>query len=144
MVEENIDDILLNIVESDAMFISDIKRYWCVVTSYDNFEEMIIAPILKMKKMFPNVPDSEWKSIIKEYDIPAMEGDHINMIMKYYTHQELKELLNEYENNPVLRKSLKKSIDMREESLDISGKWLNRFNDIIQSRLNKWKDRDYI
>jgi hypothetical protein len=144
MFDENIDDILSNIVETDAMFIADIKRYWCVVTSYDNMEEMITAPIFKMKTVLPKVPDSEWDSIIKEYDIPAMEGEHVNMIMKYYTHEELKELLNEYENNPVLKKSLKKSIEMREESLDVSSKWLNRFNEILQNRIPTWQDKDYI
>lgn len=144
MNDENIDSLLNDIETADNGFINDIRKYWKIITSFDDFEEMITAPLVAVKKTMPEVPEEEWDDFIKEYNIPAIEGEHLNLIMKHFTHEEIKGIIDLYENHPLLKKSIKKSIIIRDESFELTRKDVNTFQDLLMDKIVKWRDMGYI
>jgi len=144
MCEEHINDILKNIEDADSGFIADIKKYWSIVTSFESVEEMITAPMKSVKTRFPKVPEEEWVDLLKVYNIPAMEGEFINQFMHFFTHEELKGLLKLYETHPLLSKSREKNKEMREDTYQLSARWLDKFNYLMGVKLQEWTELGYL
>lgn len=141
---DSIDDILGKIENADDDFIRDIKKYWCIITSYEDFEGLIQAPIKEMKKKFTKVPEVEWEAVIKEFNIPAMEGDFINQFMHFFTHDDLKSLIDLYENHPVLKKASEKNKQIRDDTYKLTVKWMDNFNSLMMKKLDEWEKDDLL
>jgi len=139
-----IDSILGDIENSDSSFISDIKKYWRIITAFDDFKDMIASPLTSVKKKMPNVPEEEWDKFIEEFNIPAMEGDHINQIMQHFTHEEVKAIIKLYEDHPILKKTIETTKIIREESYKLTEKWLNKFNSLLMTKIDQWGDMGYL
>ena len=143
-MKDNIDSILGDIESSDDNFIEDIRKYWRIITSFDDFAEVISAPLRSLKAKHTEVPAEEWDKLIKDFNVPAMEGDHVNLIMEHFTHEELKGIIALYEENPLLKKAVSKNNVIREDSYKLTVKWFNRFNDLVQGRLGEWDEMGYL
>ena len=143
-MSDEIDSILDDIEQSDSDYITDIKKYWKIVTGVDSVSKLVLEPLIGLKRKLKNVPDQEWKDLMDEFNFKAMEGDFLNQFMKHFTHEELKELLKLYDELPILQKVHASNRDILEETADLNTKWTHRFMNTMNSCIVKWQDLGYI
>ena len=139
-----IDDILGGIEQSDSEYISDIKKYWKIVTGTESVAKLVAEPLIGLKKQLTKVPDEEWKELIESINFTAMEGDFLNQFMKHFTHEELKELLKLYNEIPILKKVNASNRQILEETAMLNDKWAHRFAHAVNTKIEEWQEMGYI
>jgi hypothetical protein len=143
-MSDEIDNILGGIEQSDGDYITDIKKYWEIVTGVDSVAKLVAEPLIGLKKRLTKVPDEEWKELLDSINFKAMEGDFLNQFMKHFNHEELKELLKLYEEIPILKKVHASNRQILEETADLNNKWTHRFANSVNTKIVEWQDKGYI
>ena len=64
--------------------------------------------------------------------------------MKYYNHEDLKELLGLYAKYPILNKYKDKNTEILTSVFDLTQIWVNRFAALMVEKQIKWKHDGYV
>ena len=143
-MNNDIDEILGSIERVNNEYTDDIKRYWRLTGSQDQFEIFVRNPIEKFKTIMPDVPGEQWKDLVEKYNPAAMEGEFMNQFMSHFSHEELKEILKLYDENPILKKAASLGPVMFRETMDLGNKWAQKFATLFADKVKYWKECGYI
>jgi hypothetical protein len=93
---------------------ADIKKLLDLVGSKQFMRQVMDQMIVTMKKAHPEADDALWADIANDDSLQAFVDRVVPIYDKYYTHQEIKDLIAFYQS-PVGQKSVRVSATMRDE-----------------------------
>ena len=103
--------------------------------------EMGIQVVLEMidsfKIMAPEVPDRFWRDFVAEMKAGDMIDIYVPIYNKYFTHQDIKELINFYDS-PIGKKMIKVEPYILQESMIEGEKWGEKIGTKLLQNLEKY------
>ena len=100
----------------------DILKFLELSNSENLSVQIFNALMPQMKALAPEVPEAFWELMMEKLDMNGLIHAYIPVYDKYYTHDEIKELIRFYES-PLGRKMVEITPQMMEETMLIGQKW---------------------
>ena len=106
--------------ESDIIYFIELNG---TMTQYRDATTQIIA-IYKNNYSSHNVPDTVWEEaqLLADNTLEALKFDFVTVYQKFFTHSEIKELIELY-NNPVAQKYISNVLPITEASQEAASVW---------------------
>jgi hypothetical protein len=141
---ESIDDILNEVENNHFNFITEIYKYWGLVSDTSSMLDAYDTSIAEMKEKWPLIPDDEWVLFKKALCVDQMEADFQSVFMKYITYDELKEIIKLYETYPILIKLKNISDGLSADSILVAKKWLFYVEKVMLDIIVVWNTKGYL
>lgn len=114
----------------------DVRALVVKMGSGDIGIQVVEALIPEFQKMLPDVPREYWEKMKEKIRV----GDFVELIIpiydKYYTHEEIKELIRFYDTD-VGKKTIQIMPQMTQESMQAGQEWGRKIAEEIYSELKK-------
>jgi uncharacterized protein len=114
----------------------DIIKLLRISGSVKLADQMMTAMIPQYKKLVPNIPDIFWDKFIEKINMDDFLHLCVPVYSKYYTHDEIKQLINFYES-PLGKKMVEVAPLMSQETMLIGRKWGEKLAQDIVNELTK-------
>jgi len=114
----------------------DIIKLLKISGSIKLADQMITAMIPQYKKLVPSIPDVFWDKLIEKINMDDFLYLCVPVYSKYYTHDEIKQLINFYES-PLGKKMIEVTPLLSQETMLIGGKWGEKLALDIVNELTK-------
>ncbi len=93
-----------------------------VTNSQQMVVQMLDALIPQIKALAQDVPEKYWQEFYSMFDYKELIDILVPVYMKYYTNEDIKELLRFY-NTPVGKKMVRITPDLNAETMEAGQKW---------------------
>ena len=99
-------------------------------------DQMMPILISQFKQLVPDIPDAFWVKFRERLNIDEFILACVPVYSKYYTHDEIKQLIRFYES-PIGKKMIKVTPQLSQETMAIGQKWGERLGQEIVNELIK-------
>jgi hypothetical protein len=123
-------------VEPDPEKLVDVRKLMELTGSKKLGEQVLNQMFLQLKNQLPKVPEKFWQDLRQSLNINEMLESMVPVHAKYFTHEEVKELIRFYES-PVGRKLTEATPKISEESMVEGQKWVLKTGQMIEKKLEE-------
>lgn len=118
--------------------IDDIRKFLIVGGTEANLKAAMknIVPMMKQNTSFSSLSDEFWDGFMKEIDYKEFVELYVPIYDKYYTHQEIKDLITFYES-PTGKKTVEKTPIIMAESMSLGQKLGEKIGQKVFEKMNK-------
>jgi uncharacterized protein len=123
-------------------FSKDIRKFFEINGTRQTIPLVMDQMITQVKPLFPSVPDKYWSVFKEEMSGNGMEDFYKEIIpiyKKYFTHQEIRDIIDFYET-PTGRKFSEKTPFVTQEAMLVGQKW---GSEIGQKIIEKLEEKGY-
>jgi len=100
-------------------------------------EQTLNLLIPQFNQLIPNIPDAFWARFRSKLNIDALLRECIPIYSKYYTHDEIKQLITFYQS-PLGRKMISVAPSIQQETMNIGQKWGEQLgHDIVDELISE-------
>jgi len=123
-------------VEPDPEKLLDVRKLMELTGSKKLGEQVLNQMFLQLKNQLPKVPEKFWQDLRQSLNINEMLEAMVPVHAKYFTHEEVKELIRFYDS-PVGRKLTEVTAKISEESMVEGQKWVLKTGQMIEKKLEE-------
>jgi|WetSurMetagenome_2_1015567.scaffolds.fasta_scaffold141113_1 uncharacterized protein len=116
--------------------LQDIKKLMELTGSKKLGDQVLDQMFVQLKQQLPKVPEKFWLELRQSFNIDEMLSQMAKVQANYFTHDEIKELIQFYES-PAGRKLTAVMPKMTEESVIAGQKWVLKAGQSIEKKLEE-------
>jgi len=120
----------------DSEKIKDIKKMLELTGSGKMGIQVMQNLLTSFKKSFPDVDEKFWDDFMREIKPEDLDALIIPIYDKYYTEEEIKQLIKFY-NSPIGKKSIDKMPAIMQESMEVGQNWGREVADKVIAQLKE-------
>lgn len=113
---------------------NDIRKLMTSMGMADMSNQIKSQLISSIRQSYPDVPARVWDEVSAEVQTKEMIDMMVPIYSKYYTHEEVKDLIKFY-NTPVGQKTIQVMPALMQESMSVGQQWGLKLTQIVTEKL---------